>query len=583
MKIRTSITAWLLLLVLLPTLPLAAFSIYSSYHYAEERRAAIELELVQRADSLAAEVRDRLAKSLGYVQSLSLSNSAKSGDIEGLYRFASRLRDLDTGISAISLIGPDNTMLFLTLAPFGQKFPTGQAAAVAKVFETAKPVLSSPFKSPISDKTVIALGVPIIREGKVDYVLRAIIRSETLNALLQPSQLPDGWIASLVGADGILVARSHLADRFVGQPASGGVLNAVADKNTGLWDGVTKEGILTRTVIRPVGDWGLYIALGVPKEILLEPLNRELLAKSLGGVTVLLLGIALAILVSRRITRSLRQTVDATKAVLSGEATSAASSGVVEFDQMRENLTQLDEYGRLLEAKVALRTQELSEAKGRLAHFATQLEDSVEAERQRISREVHDQIGAVLTGIKMIFRGLPPGSIPEAHEKGLIEALDVGVATARRIAAELRPPLIDDLGLQAAVEQLLETSLQPVCIGYSVHLNECECLNKRQTLGAYRIIQEATTNVVRHSAARHFSIRGQLIEATRYEVVMDDNGIGMPDGAPRQGSLGLPGMYERAELMGGTLTMSSVPQQGVKMTLVLPIITEPVANENPAA
>lgn len=582
MKIRASITAWLLLLVLLPTLPLVSFSVYSSYRYAEERRVAIETELVQRGDSLASEVRDRLAKSLGYGQTLALSNAAKSGDIEGLYRFARRIQELDTDIAAITLIAPDNRMLFLTLRPFGQQFPTGETPAVRKVFETAKPVLSAPFKSPINEHVVVALGVPVIRDGDVAYCLRVIIRTTVLNSLLQPGHLPNGWNAALVGSDGVLVARSRSPERFVGQVASPQVLQALKNKTTGLWDGLTKEGVHTRTVLRPVGDWGWYLILGVPKENLLEPLKSEVLRYALLGGVLLLIGVGTAMLLSRRLGKSLRQTVEATQAVLRGESSPVQSTGIVELDQMRNTLTQLDDYGRLLEQQVSVRTHELVEAKDRISKFATELEASVESERQRISREVHDQIGAVLTGIKMIFRGLPNGSLPEDQEKSLLEALDVGVATARRIAAELRPPLIDDLGLQPAVEQLLETALRPAKVLFSVDLSAYEYLSQRHTLGAYRIIQEACTNVVRHSGAGHFVVRGSMINDDIYEIIMTDDGVGMPNATLKKGTLGMAGMQERAEIMGGTMTCVSIPQHGVTLTLRLPLTTDH-AHENTTA
>ena len=582
MKIRMSITAWLLLLVLLPTLPLALFSVVSSYRYAEERRAAIESELVRRGDSLASEVRDRLAKSFGYIQSLAVSNAAQGGDIEGLYRYARRIHDLDTDIAAISLIASDNRMVFLTLRPLGEQLPTSDIASVRKVFDTAKPVLSAPFKSPIRNATVIALGVPLIRDGQVAYCLRVIISTQMLDALLQPSQLPQGWNASLVGADGILVARSRFPERFVGQMVSPPLIEVLSKKTVDLWDGVNKESVLTRNILRPVGDWGLYLVLGVPKETLLEPLRRDVLTNTILGGVLLIIGAGAALLVSRRIARSLRDTAEATQTVFSGTSSPVRSTGIIELDHMRNTLTTVDAHGRLLERQVSLRTSELVGAKERIASFATQLEDSVEAERQRISREVHDQIGAVLTGIKMIFRTLPKGSVPETQEKGMIEALDVGVATARRIAAELRPPLIDDIGLQAAVEQLLETSLRPVKVLYSVALDGCACLSKRQTLAAYRIIQEACTNVVRHSGAAHFVVNGSRIRSDTYEISMTDDGVGMPEVPVRREALGMAGMRERAELMGGQFTCASTPHQGVTLTLILPVIVRESSDENPA-
>lgn len=245
---------------------------------------------------------------------------------------------------------------------------------------------------------------------------------------------------------------------------------------------------------------------------------------------------------------------------------------------------QLRDANQHLEARVAARTRELGAARERIAAFASGQEQFVEAERRRISREVHDQIGAVFTGIKLIVRGLPPGRLPAAQEGALLEAVEMGVATARRIAAELRPPLLDDLGLEAALERLLEGMFRNSQVIFAVELKGHEALDERQALSVYRIVQEAATNVLRHAAARHFAVSGGPAAGHSYLITLLDDGVGMAAPDTRPATLGLTGMHERAELLGGTLSFASEPNGGTSLKLSLPL-ARPTrdANEDPAA
>lgn len=572
MKIRATIAQWLSLLVLLPTLPLLLYAIFSTQRYTDERRTTIESQLVERTDVLAKEIREILAKNLGHIESLATSGEARKGDVAALYLSARHMLEANPDLAAVSLIDADDKMLFLTLRPFGETFPTSQVSAVRQVFASGKPVLSGAFRSPLNERVIVAaLSVPVFHDGNVVYCLRAIIRSSTISALLRPDKLPNGWIATVVDADGVLIGRSHAPEQYVGRKASPQLLAAVRDQTRGLWEGVTLDGIETVTALRPVGNWGWHISLGVPKALLVAPLRRDMLSMVALGLVLLAAGIFTAIWLSRRILFSIRGTVEATKALLLGAPIKLDNTGIRELDQIRETLTAVDDYGRLLEERIAERTQALRQAKERSLHFAAQLDRSVEQERQRISREVHDQLGSVLTGIKMMFRTLPGGRLPDDQEKLLIRALDAGVDTARRIASELRPPLIDDLGLQAAVAQLLETRFRDSKILAATQLADVGFLLPGQALGAYRIIQEACTNVLRHSQASHFGIIGRLTPDDAYEITMTDDGVGMQPEVLRTGSLGITGMRERAEILNGSLTLENQSQGGVAITLRFPL------------
>lgn len=232
-----------------------------------------------------------------------------------------------------------------------------------------------------------------------------------------------------------------------------------------------------------------------------------------------------------------------------------------------------------LEQQVAKRTIALTEARSRLAAFAVEQQHLIEAERKRLSREVHDQVGATFAGLKMILRSLPAGSIPADEAQALLMAVDMGVVTARRIATELRPPLLDDLGLQAALDQLLDSMFRGGGPMGAVDLHGQEQLTQDQAIGLYRIVQEAVSNVVRHAQARHFVVRGGINGGGCYRLTMADDGIGLGVVEPRKGALGLAGMRERAELMRGSITVEDGPEGGVLITLVLPL--DPGNNDNP--
>lgn len=224
-----------------------------------------------------------------------------------------------------------------------------------------------------------------------------------------------------------------------------------------------------------------------------------------------------------------------------------------------------------LEQRVSMRTAELAEAKSRIAAFAVEQEQLIEAERKRLSREVHDQIGATFAGLKLILSGLPDKSIPADQSQALLMAVDMGVVTARRIATELRPPLLDDLGIQAALEQLLDTVSRGGGPLGAVELKGQEMLSQDQAIGLYRIVQEAVSNVVRHAQARHLMVRGGVNGGGCYRLTITDDGVGLGIIKPRKGALGLAGIRERAELMRGSITIENGPEGGVLITLVLPL------------
>ncbi|WP_343622971.1 CHASE3 domain-containing protein [Roseateles puraquae] len=226
-----------------------------------------------------------------------------------------------------------------------------------------------------------------------------------------------------------------------------------------------------------------------------------------------------------------------------------------------------------LEAQVAQRTDALSRALSRIRSFAVEMDRGIEAERRRLAREVHDQIGQVGTAIKMLTLSLRAKLAPQTEP--LVDELqamaDEAIRSAREISAALRPPLLDELGLEAALDHYLQTLQRQSGVVTRMTLAEPGLLPAEQASTLFRIIQEACTNVLRHAQARNLRVAAwPLTQAAGagYEVEVIDDGRGPGDVRPD--AAGLRNMRERAALAGGTFDFGPAPDGGTRVRVWLP-------------
>ncbi|MEW6514023.1 MAG: CHASE3 domain-containing protein [Pseudomonadota bacterium] len=236
-----------------------------------------------------------------------------------------------------------------------------------------------------------------------------------------------------------------------------------------------------------------------------------------------------------------------------------------------------------LESKVEQRTAALAEARDRIEKFALEQELGIERERRRVAREVHDQLGQIFTALKLIVQSLPLDAFPPGQEAALHQALDMGIASARKITADLRPPLLDDLGLAAALEHFGKEIARSGKLDCQVTLTDHDSLCDDQSLGLFRIVQEAVTNTLRHAAASLVVITGRR-DGRRYRLTIADNGRGFDPASVRPGAMGLVNMRERAALMRGTCEIARRPEGGIQIVIELPLAEkgENTDHEHPA-
>ncbi|GEM_PF-790150 len=211
---------------------------------------------------------------------------------------------------------------------------------------------------------------------------------------------------------------------------------------------------------------------------------------------------------------------------------------------------------------------ELAESRARLLAFAAELDRGIEAERRRLAREVHDQLGQIFTALKI---GLPAGRPPRLDPAAVQQLLEEGIAVARRIAADLRPPMLDDLGLGAALAHHARAVAGQGGLACEVEVADDARLDPAQADSLFRIAQEALTNVLRHARAGRVRIAGGAADG-HYRLTIEDDGAGFDPGAVRPGALGLLGLHERALLAGGECAVESPAEGGgTRVSVTLPL------------
>ena len=226
--------------------------------------------------------------------------------------------------------------------------------------------------------------------------------------------------------------------------------------------------------------------------------------------------------------------------------------------------------------------RKLQTSRQELRHFTAGLVEAREAERRHIARELHDELAQRLTAMKMVLAtmGAPgaPGATGAADNPvaALMEMIDDTTAAVRRIAADLRPPMLDDLGLNAAIDWLVNGWAHRMGLSVSLALEANDPpIGDSASIALYRILQEALTNVVRHAKASKVRVELQS-SADAVVLTVQDDGIGLPARAAQQpGSHGLLGMRERCQMLGGQFEIGNTASGGVGVTARLPLAAAP--------
>jgi len=238
---------------------------------------------------------------------------------------------------------------------------------------------------------------------------------------------------------------------------------------------------------------------------------------------------------------------------------------------------KLRQFNEELERLVEEKTNELQLSNIGLRDLTSRLQRVREEERGTIAREIHDELGQQLTGLKMdlywVAKRLDGAALDQARQKlrGTMSLLDETIRTVRRIATDLRPSILDDLGLIAAIEWQSQEFQKRAGIRtvFQSTIPEMD-FPPDMAIGMFRICQESLTNVARHASASRVSITLDPVEGGLCMTVSDD-GKGLDPEKLDRKTLGLIGMKERALMMGGRLEIGNGESNGFRLAVTVPL------------
>ena len=466
--------------------------------------------------------------------------------------------------------------------------------SVSSTISRGEPSISGLVLTPVTNVPVIFLTSHTKEggEGNRSMLVVAIdLAQSSIGGFIRPIRLGETGYVEIVDESGIVISRTEPGPKlapFEKSDHSGrfAALIAAGEPTQGLChtchepvQKVERRDVLAFVPLS-VARWGIVVRQS--EEEALAPiyeLRQNLLFSGAGFIAVAFLFVAIT---TRDVVSRIRMLTTASQRIADGDLISpVTTSGKDEvgilaqtFDNMRVKLkASYEERERLhqqLRQKEEIRSELLREI------FSIQ-----EEERKRIARELHDEtsqaLASLTAGLEVVVSKLPANEGKAKNQLRKTQALSLGILDdIHRLIYELRPTLLDDLGLVAATQWLLDNNLglAGIALDFKTSGNKRR-LSPQIESTLFRVIQEATGNIVRHAHAKNVSV-GLYVKKTVVKVQIRDDGIGFDvqeaityKNRPR--GLGLLGMKERVELMNGTLNINSRLNAGTKIDIEIPL------------
>ena len=495
----------------------------------------------------------------------------------------------------------------------GEDINLSSIPEVGRTLKDLKPVISDVHTDASTQRKIILALVPLknkdgdvvgVAGGEIDptnYLLSQIIKTTPIG--------PDTYI-ELVDGHGVIIASNDprriltCTERYrflreLVQERKTSVLSCHRCKETQPGTQTGKDMLAFSPLTS--APWGIIVR--DPQETIFLPslsLRKGFVVLSvISIITALLLAIGL----SRSIVRPVRSLIDATQKIAGGnlkdpiEASSSDEIGTLSrsFDEMRvklsESLESVQKYSSGLESRVAERTKELNRSREKLAILLREIITAEEDERKRIARELHDDtsqsVNAILISLDSVLMRFPPDDPRRKHLQQIREQCMSMLKGLHRMIKDLRPPILDDLGLESAIKWVLEKHIGERGIHFELHTTgSCDEMKARVQgildcskieLVMFRVAQEAIINISKHADAQNVFVNVTFGESG-IGMEIEDDGKGFdamdvlePVRKEDQGGFGLLGMEERISLLDGKLTIQSEPGKGTKISVYVPI------------
>lgn len=432
-------------------------------------------------------------------------------------------------------------------------------------------------QSLVNREFIVASGYPVFdATNQLQAVIAASLDLGRLNQLAAQVQLPRGATLTAIDRNGTVLTR-YPDSRWVGRvPPESPLVKKILAQGEGTAeiegvDGVRR--LYAFTQVREAQEVGLYVSVGIPTEVAFAVAHQRLVRNLITlGVIALFMITAVWIGSNVLVLRPVNALVQATERLRRGDL--SARTDLPHGDSELEQLAAaFDEMAWTL----GRRETEHQRAEETLHVLSRRLLEAQESERRAIARELHDELGQALQALKINLQTVqrfPKESAQRVEES--IAIVDHTLQQVRALSVDLRPSLLDDLGLVVALEWYVDRQAQRV--GFVGHcLADPPDLRVDPTIEivCFRVVQEALTNIARHAQATEVWVdlqrRGQTLV-----LFIRDNGVGFDAPAARErvihgDSFGLLGMQERVELAGGQFEIRSTAGHGTEIHVRFPL------------
>jgi signal transduction histidine kinase len=558
---RFSVRTHVVGLILVIIAPLLAFSAFLVLRSAAEEQEFMANAVRERTRAAAAAIDHELGALRTRLFILAASRALQVGNLDA-FRSEATAAVASDGLSVVLTDPGGRELLNTATGPEAQLGMAPDPETVRHVAETLLPDVSLLGRDSVSGEFRITLNVPVIGGRGVLYVLSLNI-APLLPRMLDDLNLPPEWLATLDDRAGVTIARSREADRFVGQAGRPEALVHLRTADEGWFPLETRDGIPAYNAFAHVSFSGWTVALSIPDAVLFAPVRRSTWILILAGGAAVALALALASSIGHGIAYAINGLVGYADQVGRGERGPPPPTGITEADAVAQSLHMAGE-------RLHQNAQERSVLLDRTI-------TAQEAERKRIARELHDSLGQYLTALRLGLGAIEPHCAPsEPARHQLSELKTLAAALGRelnRIAWELRPMALDDLGLHRAVSQYLEEWAERSRLHIDLEIDLAgRRLPQPVETALFRVLQEAVGNVLKHSGADRV---GVVLQANEREVrlIVEDNGRGFIADPGQQGRkhFGLAGLRERLTLAGGMLEVESSETGGTTLYASIPV------------
>ena len=346
------ITWRLAILVIVAILPVLVFSAYMIVNYSQAQRAIYmqQFQATTRATSLA--INSEVARQKAILETLCASAEVKNHDWRGLYDFAKAATAEEPGdVARVNLTEASGQVILTTFSPFDTKLgQTPVPDVIQAVVNTKQPFVTDLYFSAVSKSYAIGVNVPVIENGSVAYVLSFVTSPTRISRVLHRTILPKGGVASVIGRNGIVIARTSNEANSVGHSATPDFLAAISGSTEGIYEARSLEGSSFRGAFTRSSILGWTVALGFGGGEFDAPLWRSLWVFGGGGAVLAICALFLALYYARDIARPMVALAGMAAALGRGEHIPAQHLSLREAepvaDQMRSAAAALEQRAR---------------------------------------------------------------------------------------------------------------------------------------------------------------------------------------------------------------------------------------------